>query len=328
MMRWNCEELVSRLALATGSVALVAVSMAAAQTTTTTKPVVKPAPAVVKTTAKPVGTTAVAKPVATTAPAAKPAAMKSATPTASSVVTPASSQTPMPIAGQTVTSPSTTSTAPSNFLTNPNVSNTAQQYTGGSQTGGARSAVATQGYGTFLWGDATLTVYGCFRTGYRVLCDFDITKQNNAQLNAPWVYGGVNLVDDGGKVTNIHTAFFMGQDGSQFPTAYVSTNPVRMLMEYDNVGANYTSVALVYGPNRIQGVPITPVDPNLPAGAVPGRGAGTTASASAPGSATGSTPIDGASNAVNNATNTINTTKQKSKSLWDSLKSATTTTTK
>jgi hypothetical protein len=182
--------------------------------------------------------------------------------------------------------------------------------------------------GTFLYGDMTLTVYGCYRSGTRVLCDFDYTKQNSQQLNAPWPFQSVNVVDDGGMVTGIHNAFFMGTDGTQFQTAFVSTTPVRMLMEYDNVNQNYSSVALVYGTNRIQGVPITQADPSQPAGTIPGRGAAATqtsgAATAAPGAAGSS--IDGATNAVNNASNTVNTTKQKSKSLWDSLKSATTTT--
>jgi hypothetical protein len=313
MNRLNCEPLVARYILGTVLVAVVAVSMATAQTAPpATKPVVKPV--------------APARPVVV----ARPAAVK----TTAGVVTPAAARTAMPTApAQPATS--TSSPAPSNFLTNPGVSNPAQQYVGGapaqqyggtSQATGSRSAVGTQGLGTFLWSDATLTVYACYRTVTRVLCDFDLSKQNNTQVNAPWVYGGVNMVDDGGKITGIHTAFFMGQDGSQFPTAYVTTTAVRMLMEYDNVGQNYTSVALVFGANRIQGVPIVTVDPSQPAGSVPVRGA---ASTSAPGAAaaTAVSPIDGATNAVNNASNTVNTTKQKSKSLWDSLKSATTTTT-
>lgn len=148
-----------------------------------------------------------------------------------------------------------------------------------SQPGDSRSAVSLPGLGTFLAGDATLTVYGCFRTGTRVLCDFDLSKRRNAQLRAPWVWHTVELIDDGGKVTRIHNAFFVGQDGSQFPTAYVGTDPVRMIMEYDDVAQNFSSVALVSGRNRVQGVPITPVDPAQPAGAIPQRGS---ASASAP----------------------------------------------
>jgi hypothetical protein len=326
MKRLNCEEFV-RFGLTMGSVALVAVSMSAAQSTTA-KPLVKPAPAVAKTTKPaPIAVAAKPAPVAATATkptpvaaTARPAAVKTSSQTAGTLVTPAASRGAMTptTAGQTVTS-TTTSPAPSNFLTNQGVSNPTQQYAGSPQSAGSRSALSTQGLGTFLWGDATLTVYSCYRTGTRVLCDFDFIKQNNSQVNAPWVWGGVNLVDDGGKLTRIHNAYFMGQDGSQFQTGYVSMNPVRMIMEYDDVAPNFNSVALVYGANRIQGVPIVGVDPSQPAGTIPGRGAAST-QAAASGAAS---PIDGASNAVNNATNTVNTTKQKSKSLWDSLKSAT-----
>jgi hypothetical protein len=147
-----------------------------------------------------------------------------------------------------------------------------QPSTGGLQPSDSRPAVALTGLGTFLYGDATLTAYGCFRTGTRVLCDFDLSKRRNAQLHAPWVWHSVELVDDGGKVTRIHNAFFVGQDGSQFPTASVGTDPVRMMMEYDDVSPNFSSVALVSGRNRIQGVPITPVDASQPAGTIPQRG--------------------------------------------------------
>jgi hypothetical protein len=322
MNRLNLAERVVRYALATGTIALVAFSMASAQSTPTTTKPVKPSPVPAKA----------AKP-APAPVAAKPAAMKTTVQTPASVVTPAASRTALPATttGQTV-SPTTTSVAPSNFLTTQGVSNPTQQYAGASQAGtsqagGSRAPVAVQGLGTFLYGDMTLTVYGCYRSGTRVLCDFDYTKQNSQQLNAPWPFQAVTIVDDGGMVTGIHNAFFMGTDGTQFQTAFVSTTPVRMLMEYDNVNQNYSSVALVYGTNRIQGVPITQADPSQPAGTIPGRGAAATqtsgAATAAPGTA--GSPIDGATNAVNNASNTVNTTKQKSKSLWDSLKSATTT---
>ena len=73
MNRLKCEEL-ARYALAAGSIALVAFSMAAAQSTPTTKPVVKPAPVPAKTTkAAPVPVAAKAAPVPV---AAKPAAVK------------------------------------------------------------------------------------------------------------------------------------------------------------------------------------------------------------------------------------------------------------
>jgi hypothetical protein len=292
MNRLDLTERLTRYTFAAGSIALVAVSMAAAQSTNNTikKPVVPAKPAVVKATA----------------------------PTAASAIKSASSQTAMPVTNTQATSSSSPMSAPTNYMTGQGTSS--QQLVNGSQSGGSRSALTTQGLGTFLWGDGVLTVYGCYRTGTRVLCDFDFTKQNNAQVNAPWVWGGVNMVDDGGKVTAIHTGFFMGQDGSQFPTAYVTTNPVRMIMEYDNVASNFNSVALVFGSNRIQGVPITLADPNQPAGTIPGRG---TTATQGTGTTAGTNPIDGATNAVNNATNTVNGTAQKSKSLWDSLKSAT-----
>jgi hypothetical protein len=43
------------------------------------------------------------------------------------------------------------------------------------------------------------------------------------------------------------------------------------MMEYDNIDQRYTSVSLVQGQQQIQGIPITPIDPNLPAGTMPAR---------------------------------------------------------
>lgn len=133
----------------------------------------------------------------------------------------------------------------------------------------SRGAVSAPGIGTFKSGWFTLTAYGCFRSGTRLLCDFDATRQQSGQIkNVIW--GSVHLVDDGGKITARHNAFFMGDDGSQFNTAYLSTAPVRFIMEYDNVAANVTSISLVNGKDRMQGVPITNVAQTT---GVPQRGA-------------------------------------------------------
>lgn len=151
----------------------------------------------------------------------------------------------------------------------------------GSSGGDPRAPVAGQGVGTILWpGGWTLIAYGCFRTGTRLFCDFDTTNQNNLQANSGiWSgAGGVNLVDDGGKITQRHNAFFVGTDGSQFNAVYISPQPVRFIIEYDDVDPRFTSVSLVLVQQRIQGVPVTPIDPSTPAGMIPARasaGAGT-----------------------------------------------------
>jgi hypothetical protein len=184
-----------------------------------------------------------------------------------------------------------------------------------------------------LWGDWTAVVYGCWRSGTRVLCDFDTSKQNAQQVNAEQLWGGLNLVDDGGRVSARHTEFFMGDDGSQFQTGYISQTPVRTLMEYDDVSANITHATLVLANQRVQNVPITNVDPSQPAGTIPARSAGqapAAASASgapASGAPASNNPVDQAQNGVNKAQDAVNNTssqvndqKQKAKSLWQSLK--------
>ncbi len=134
-----------------------------------------------------------------------------------------------------------------------------------------RSPVALQGVGTFHGaGGWTLTAYGCFRTGTRLLCDFDAAPPRNHQVNANAFSRWVNLVDDGGKITGAHNAFFQATDGSQLNVAYAATDsPVRLFLEYDNVPANFTTVSLVHGRDRIQSVPVTAVNPTPPAGTAP-----------------------------------------------------------
>jgi hypothetical protein len=137
--------------------------------------------------------------------------------------------------------------------------------------GDTRAPVAGQGVGTFVTGGWTLTAYGCFRTGTRLFCDFDVVFRRNMQANSS-IWRQVNLVDDGGKITGRHNAFFVGDDGSQFPTAYIAPpTPARFIIEYDNIDARYTSIALVAGPQRIPGVPVTAMDASQPAGTIPVR---------------------------------------------------------
>lgn len=77
-------------------------------------------------------------------------------------------------------------------------------------------------------------------------------------------------------MTERHNAFFVGDDGSQFPNAYLTpAKPVRFMMEYDGIDQRYSAITLVLGQQQIQGVPITLIDPNLPAGTMPARASGT-----------------------------------------------------
>lgn len=141
----------------------------------------------------------------------------------------------------------------------------------GVPAGDTRSPVGGLGVGSFVFQGWTLTAYGCFRTGTRLFCDFDTSYVSNFQA-ATNIWGPVNLVDDGGKITLRHNAFFVGDDGSQFQIAYLTANkPARFIIEYDDVNQRYTSISLVCGRDQIQAVPITLMDPNQAAGTMPAR---------------------------------------------------------
>jgi hypothetical protein len=60
------------------------------------------------------------------------------------------------------------------------------------------------------------------------------------------------MVDDGGKLTRQHDAYYMATDATGMQPPYVSTAPVRYVMEFDNVGEQFNSVALVSGSEQIK----------------------------------------------------------------------------
>ena len=315
MKRLNLTQAVNPFALVLAAIALAASLTAAAQTA--------PPPPVKKVVTPPVATkkaapaTPAAKP-ATPTPTAKPATLttnasqKAQSP--ASVVTPASSQTVLtPSTSGYTSAPS----SPLNALTSAGTSGNRP-----SPAGDPRAPVAGQGVGTFLWpGGWTLTAYGCFRTGTRLFCDFDTTNQNNLQANSNiWSgYGGVNLVDDGGKITQRHNAFFVGDDGSQFTTAYISPQPVRFIIEYDDVDPRYTSISLVLVNNRIQGVPITVIDPSQPAGTMPARASANPPASGTPGAVAGANGVLGK---AAQAINAVNDQKNKAQGVVQSVQGA------
>jgi hypothetical protein len=174
-----------------------------------------------------------------------------------------------------MTSPNSSSTGvPGNGVssTGQSAGVSANGYSGGQAApSDSRTPVAGQGVGTFLAGPWTLIAYGCFRSGTRLFCDFDTTNQNNTGANSE-IWRPVSLVDDGGKITTRHNAFFVGDDGSQFSTAYLTAQkPARFIIEFDDVDQRYATISLVCGRDQIQGVPITQMDPNQPAGTIPAR---------------------------------------------------------
>ena len=316
--------------LALASIVVVGLLVASSLTLAQTTPVVplpkKPAPVKPATTVKPVAAKAVpvaAKQLAAPAPAA-PSNGQSSIGSASGAATATTNQGLQPAA---LVSPLTsqTNSSPAGTVSNA-LASTGSTPTGstatGSTLGDPRAPVAGQGIGTFLWpGGWTLTAYGCFRTGTRLFCDFDTINQNNLTANTTiWSgAGGVNVVDDGGKITQRHNAFFVGQDGSQFQTAYVSPQPVRFIIEYDDVDPRYTSVSLVLVRERIQGVPITPIDPSQPAGTMPARVAATAPASGTPGAQpTAGNALGKATNAVNN----VSDQQKKAQGLWQSVQGA------
>jgi hypothetical protein len=310
MTRFDLKQPMNHFAVAVGAITLMACLTAGAQTTTVpVKPVpakkVAAHPASAKTaTPAPVAktTTATPAPVAKTATTTTTSATQTA-PVAGTAVTPASSQTVLtpanalstvtssnpvstvmssspvssvmssaPVSSVLSSTPGSTAATAANALTSTN--GATNSTSNAAAPGDSRAPVAAQGVGSFLWpGGWTLTAYGCFRTGTRLFCDFDTTNQNNLQADTSiWSGGGgVDLVDDGGKITRRHNAFFVGSDGSQFTTAYISPQPVRFIIEYDDVDQRYTSISLILGRERIQAIPITLIDPSQPAGRIPAR---------------------------------------------------------
>ena len=90
---------------------------------------------------------------------------------------------------------------------------------------GSRGALATQGLEIFHGLDYMMVVYGCYRAGTHVLCDFDLLRANAAQVGVG-PFANVVMVDDGGKITRRHDAYYMGTDGTRMQAAHVSTAPV------------------------------------------------------------------------------------------------------
>jgi len=300
---------------------------------TTTKPATAPKPAAAGQSKAPVANSARLAPAAAQTPVQSAPAATKPNVAAGSPVPNRPTATSTPGAGPTTAPASNWSPTAAPQVSPATVRTPASAALPPVSSGGdPRTPVTGLGVGTFLWpGGWTLTAYGCFRTGTRLFCDFDTTNQNNLQANSGiWSGGGgVNLVDDGGKISPRHNAFFVGQDGSQFPTAYISPQPVRFIIEYDDVAENYTSISLVLGRERIQAVPITLIDPSQPAGRMPSRPApssvATSQSNTAPAATSAQSPAQPGAGILDKTTNGVNSAnqqKKKAQSLWKSLQGA------
>ncbi len=179
--------------------------------------------------------------------------------------------------------------------------------------GGVAPAYAA-GLGTFRFGDITATVFNCLRSGTRVFCDFDETKQQSGQVPAGFAYNAVKLILGSGRVMASHAAHYVDQDGSTFDTAELSPNvPVRMVVEYDDVPASYTSADLAFGSDRIQAVPVTDMPATQAAGTIASR----PVPAAAPAGATDpSTALNNTTDKVSQGIDKVNNAKSSLKSLW------------
>jgi hypothetical protein len=203
----------------------------------------------------------------------------------------------------------------------------------------AGSSVPSPSIGSFKGSDVVLTAYGCFRTGAVVLCDFDVTKQNSAPFKASVLWSSLGLRDDSGRVSKRHDVFFLADDGTRQPLTTLSTNPVRLIMEFTEVDAQLSSVSLVNGQEQISGVPIDMTDPGQPEGTVPDRSASVVAVTGAPAAPlvapsnsqiqpsssakTNVNPLDAANHAIDKAGATVNKVNQgaaKAKDAKDTVK--------
>jgi hypothetical protein len=298
-----------------------------AKTTVKPKPPVKVVvpPTVVKATAKVVsgGTSnpapapstpsggATSQPSVSTASNANlPAAPASSTPLSSSSPSPGSSFLGSSSAGNAGLGSSYASPASSG---SGSTSGGSSAGTGGASGGGVPNYAS--GLGTFTGYGYTMTAYPCFRNGTRVFCDFDLTNQNSTGTNVG-AFAALVLVDNGGKMTGRHNAFFLFTDGTQSPSAYINAgSQIRYIMEFDDINPSVTSAMLVNGGQNVQGVPITPMDPNTPAGSIPARaGAATQGQSGATGVSNAATQGQSAAqgamaqgqNAANSVTGTVN----------------------
>lgn len=197
------------------------------------------------------------------------------------------------------------------------------------------ASVSTEELGSFKGNDFVLTAYGCFHSGDVVLCDFDVTKQASAQARAIRLWSTLGLRDENGRIIQRQDAFFVNTDGARSSLATVSTNPVRLIMEFAGVDAQLSAASLVNGKDQIQGVPIDIADPGQPENVIPLRAApvqsayhsspgGQNPAANATSTSTQSStaaktkvnPVD----AANQAVDKVNQTTDKVKSTKDTLK--------
>jgi hypothetical protein len=182
------------------------------------------------------------------------------------------------------------------------------------------------GLGTFNSGGVRLTAFNCLRSGTRVFCDYDVTNNQSGQIgSAAFQRWGVTLASTSGRVFSSQRALYVDQDGSTFEVAELTpNNPVRLVMEYDDVPASYNVVTLAYGASRIQSVPITQIPEGQAAGTIPVRQAITPSSAQQQAQAAAPTTASNNSNGTSATSSSAGGSKAtqtstKPKSKWQKL---------
>lgn len=236
------------------------------------------------------------------------------------------------------TTGSANSNSPGSMASQFNQSNSANNTPGATGRNGVTqrgSPVSSQGVGTFRSGTSTLTSYGCYRSNNSVLCDFDLTAQNNGQIGLNQ-YNSVRLVSGGGRITGRSDAYYVDAEGGQMQSAFVAPQqPVRYVMVFQNVPQQANSVSLINGNDQIQNVPVSAMDASQ-GGKIPTRSNGpqqtqnATPQQNQPAPAA---PAGQTGNAVNGGQTTASSTstanqgnqgvKKRARGLWNSLSTST-----
>ncbi len=138
--------------------------------------------------------------------------------------------------------------------------------------GNGRPAPNVQGTGSFNAGGWRLTAYSCYRGANRLFCDFDLAAVNgtSGQVGVE-PFGTVTVVDDGGRITPRHDAYYVAADGSRMQRVFFSATPVRYVMEYDGV-SQALKVTLANGGTTVKNVPVIPLKSPIDLGSYLGGG--------------------------------------------------------
>lgn len=139
--------------------------------------------------------------------------------------------------------------------------------------GNGRPAPNVQGMGSFMGGGWKLNIYACYRGGNRLLCDFDLLAVNgtSGQTDTAPFYT-LAVVNDGGKVTQRHDAYFVATDGSRLNRGFFSSTPLRYVMEFDSFGQAPASVTMSNGGQIVKNVPVIPFKGSIDQGSMLGGG--------------------------------------------------------